>query len=124
MIAAERHNNPGDVSLPIKGWHGGGRIVGVQGQPGYAEFPTMHVGFEAFKQRIRAYVERGDNTIRKISRIPYATDPKWFAAIVKLSGVGADEVLNTSAELALVCAAIIKQESGKSLAQLGLSLED
>ncbi len=120
-IAAIRYNNPGDVSLPIEGWHGGGEIVGVRGQPGYARFPTMAIGFEAFKQRLRTYIERGWNTINRMGP-HYATDPKWAAGVARFSGLHPDHVINGSADLTALACGIIRQETGKTLAQLGLNL--
>lgn len=121
-IAAIRHNNPGNVSLPIQGWHGGGRIVGLQGQPGYAEFPTMEIGFEAFKQRLRTYIERGWNTIDKIGR-HYAADPHWPKAVAKLSGLHETYVIGPH-DLVALARGIIKQETGMSLEELGLHIGD
>jgi hypothetical protein len=121
-IAAMRHNNPGDVSLPIKGWNGPGKIVGVEGQAGYAEFPTMQIGFEAFQQRIRSYIDEGRATIALIGKV-YATDPHWPRAVSEIAGIGLNVKLNpaNASQMATVAAAIIRQETGKTLAQLGIS---
>lgn len=120
-IAAMRHNNPGDVSLPIKGWAGPGKIVGVEGQAGYAEFPTMQIGFEAFQQRVRSYIDEGRTTIALIGKV-YATDPHWPRAVSEIAGIGLNVKLNpnNAAQMATVAAAIIRQETGKTLAQLGI----
>lgn len=121
-LAALRHNNPGDVSLPIKGWHGGGKIVGVQGQPGYAEFPTMEIGFEAFKQRLRSYIlDKGYKTIALMAP-HYAQDPHWRIVVGKFSGLGLDEQLDPANgdQMMKLAKGIIRQETGKTLQQLGL----
>jgi hypothetical protein len=120
-LAALRHNNPGDVSLPIKGWTGPGKIVGVEGQPGYAEFPTMEIGFQAFQQRIRSYIEEGRTTIALIGKV-YATDPHWPAAVAKISGIPLSAHLNPAdaEQMSALAAAIIRQETGKTLKQLGI----
>lgn len=122
-IAAIRHNNPGDVSLPIQGWHGGGKIVGVQGQPGYADFPTMQIGFEAFKQRLRTYIGRGWNTIALMAP-HYATDPNWRNGVAKFSGLKLTDKLNAANgdQLAKLASGIIKQETGHSLDFFGLEI--
>lgn len=119
VIAAKRYNNPGDVSLPIKGWHGGGKIVGIKGQPGYGQFPSMEIGFEAFKQRLRTYIERGWNSINKMAP-HYAEDPKWAKGVAKNSGLHPDHVIAGSDDLAHLAAGIIKQETGLTLAELGI----
>lgn len=118
-IAAIRYNNPGDVSLPISGWTGGGKIVGIPGQVGYAEFPSMAIGFAAFEQRLRSYIARGRDTIRKIGEV-YATDPHWGLAVAELAGIGIDVRLSASAsgQMSSLASAIIKQETGMTLAQL------
>ncbi len=86
------------MSLPIKGWAGGGKIVGLRGQPGYAQFPTMAIGFEAFKQRLRTYIDRGWNTIDKIG-VHYATDPNWPKGVALNSGLARDHII-TNRDLA------------------------
>lgn len=120
-IAAIRYRNPGDVSLPIKGWTGPGRIVGLPGQSGYAEFPTMQIGFEAFQQRIRAYIQEGRTTIRRIGAV-YAADPQWPKDVAELSGIPIGAVLdaNDQEQMVALAAAIIKQETGQTLASLGI----
>lgn len=119
-IAAIRHNNPGDVSLPIKGWTGVGKIVGVEGQPGYAEFPTMQIGFEAFQQRLRSYiVDQHRNTIRKIGTV-YAADPHWPAAVASIAKLPEDGVIDpeNATQMEALASAIVKQETGYSFAEL------
>lgn len=120
-ILAVRYNNPGNVSLPISGWSGGGTIVGAPGQVGYASFPTMAIGFQAFIWRLRTYIEAGRNSIRTIGAI-YATDPNWPAAVAGLSGIGIDQKLDpaNAAQMQALATGIIKQETGMSLAQLGI----
>lgn len=120
-IAAVRYNNPGDVSLPISGWTGPGEIVGVQGQPGYARFPTMQIGFEAFQQRLRSYISAGRNTISKIGAV-YATDPRWPRAVAELSGLNEYMTLNPAdtSQMQDLAAGIIRQETGKTLKELGI----
>lgn len=120
-IAAIRFKNPGDVSLPIKGWTGPGHIVGLPGQSGYAEFPTMQIGFEAFQQRIRADIEDGRNTIRKIG-FAYAADPQWPKDVAEIARIpiGAVLDLNDQKQMKALAAAIIKQETGHTLASLGI----
>jgi hypothetical protein len=118
-ILAIRYNNPGDVSLPIKGWTGGGRIVGAPGQVGYAEFPTMAIGYQAFLFRLREYIESGRNTIRKIGAV-YATDPHWPVAVAKLSKLPIGAFLDTrdDKEMEALAAAILLQETGMTIAEL------
>lgn len=120
-IAAIRFNNPGDVSLPIRGWTGPGEIVGLRGQPGYAKFPTMQIGFEAFQQRIRSYIDEGRNTIRRIGAV-YATDPDWPRDVSRLSHIpiGAFLDADDAEQMRELAAAIIRQETGMSLAHLNV----
>lgn len=125
MIAAIRFNNPGDVSLPIRGWSGPGEIVGLRGQPGYAKFPTMQSGFEAFQQRIRSYIEEGRNTIRRIGTV-YAIDPEWSRDISRLSHIpiGAFLDADDSEQMRELAAAIIRQETGMSMAALNIAAKE
>lgn len=119
-IAAIRFRNPGDVSLPIKGWTGGGKIVGVEGQSGYAEFPTMQIGFEAFQQRLRSYIiDQHRDTIRKIGAV-YATDPHWALSVASIAHLPIDGILGPTnkGEIADLAAAIIRQETGMTYAEL------
>lgn len=118
-VAAIRYNNPGDVSLPISGWTGGGKIVGIPGQVGYAEFPTMQVGFEAFQQRLRSYITQGRNTICKIGAV-YATDPHWPVAVAGLAKLPLDAALDpkNTAQMAALASAIVRQETGMTYAEL------
>lgn len=124
-IAAIRHNNPGDVSLPIQGWHGGGKIVGAQGQPGYGDFPTMAIGFEAFKQRLRTYIARGWDTIALMAP-HYATDPNWRNGVARYSSLGLNERLDATNgdQMGELAAGIIRQETGHTLDYFGLSIKD
>jgi hypothetical protein len=95
-IAAFRHNNPGNVSLPIAGWHGGGEIVGIKDQPGYAHFPDMQTGMDAFQHRVNNYIDsRGLSTIADLNSV-YARDQKWGAGVASASGIGLHEPLDTS----------------------------
>lgn len=121
-IAAIRFNNPGDVSLPIAGWDGPGEIVGLRGQPGYARFPTMEIGLQAFKVRLTTYIERGLNTIRKIGPV-YARDPHWPYAVALLSQIPVGAMLDADDDdqMQALAAAIIRQETGLRLADLGIS---
>jgi hypothetical protein len=98
--AGVRHNNPFDVSLPIHGLSdngmGGGKIVGVSGQGGFAEFPTLAIGYAAGQHRIRDYIDvKGYNTIAKMGA-HYATDPNWPHAVSKVAGdIGLNDILDT-----------------------------
>jgi hypothetical protein len=118
MIAAQRYNNPGNISLPITGWTGG-HIVGLPDQPGYAAFPSMDIGYQAFKYRLGLFISGGRNTIRLIGA-RYAADPHWPVAVAALAGLGIDAPLdlNDAAQMDKLAVAIIKQETGMSLAQL------
>lgn len=120
-IPAVRYNNPGDVSLPILGWSGPGKIVGIKGQRGYAEFPSMQVGFEAFQQRIRAYIAEGRTTLQKIGEV-YATDPSWTRSVAEISKISLDLILNpkSATQMTALAAAIIRQETGLTAAELGI----
>lgn len=121
-IAAIRFNNPGDVSLPITGCNTatmGGKIVGVPGQPGYAEFPTMATGYNAFQLRLREFIVSGRNTIRRIGAL-YATDPNWPIEVAKLAGLPIGSVIHADdpEQMTALSAAIIRQETGMTLAEL------
>lgn len=118
-IAAIRYNNPGDVSLPIRGWTGGGKIVGLRGQPGYAQFPSMEIGYQAFLCRLQTYIDEGRNTIRKIGAI-YATDPNWPKDIAQIAGLPIGVTLDPDDEtqMQLLASAIIRQETGMTLITL------
>ena len=119
-IPAIRYNNPGNVSLPITGWTGGGHIVGLPDQPGYAAFPTMQAGYEAFKLRLHLFITmQGRNTIRTIGAL-YAADPHWPMAVSNLSGIGIDTPIDpaNASQMDALAAGIIKQETGMTIAQL------
>jgi len=121
-IAAIRYNNPGNVSLPIQGWNGGGSIVGIAGQSGYASFPDMQTGFAAFQARLTNYIDgRGLNTIGALNGV-YAQDPAWGAGVSNLSGIGINTPLDTSnaSQMSALQSGIIQQETGMSPAQLGI----
>lgn len=118
-IAAIRYNNPGDVSLPIAGWCGAGTIVGLAGQHGYASFPDMGTGYRAFQCRLASYIREGRNTIRKIGMV-YATDHNWAKDVASLSGLPIGAVLdaNDVSQMEPLASAIIRQETGMTLAEL------
>lgn len=119
IIAALRHNNPGNVSLPITGWTGLGRIVGLPDQPGYAEFATMSDGYAAFLLRLSLFIRDGKNTIRTIGAL-YAADPHWPAAVSALSGINLDAVLTESDTpiMQMLAGAIVRQETGLTIQTL------
>lgn len=124
-IAAIRFNNPGNVSLPIKGWTGGGVVVGIQGQPGYAHFPTPDVGFAAMRQQVRNRIEEGLNTVRKIGMSGVYESPptwSWVANVARYSGIGVDEVIDPKnvVDMNALLRGICRQETGLQLAQLGV----
>lgn len=122
MTLAERYNNPGNVSLPIKGWTGGGSIVGASGQSGYASFPDMETGYAALQQRINDYITtKGYTTIRQIGSV-YAEDLNWGNAVARISGIGKDTPLDPSntAQMSALLGGIIRQETGKDATALGL----
>lgn len=104
MPIGNRENNPGNVSLPIKGWTGGGTIIGAPGQPGYASFPDFSTGVAAWSQRLDTYAQRpGGNTIRGLNdTIGYATDPNWKNNVAAGSGLGLDTPLDSSNRGALM----------------------
>lgn len=121
-IAAIRFNNPGNVSLPIQGWTGGGSIVGIRGQPGYASFPDMQTGYAAFTQRLNNYINvKGLNTIATLNPV-YAQDTGWGAGVSAASGIGINSPLDTSNpdQMAALRSGIIQQETGMSPGALGI----
>ena len=120
-IAAIRYNNPGNVSLPIQGWKGGGTIVGLSGQSGYASFPDMQTGYAALQQRVSTYIGRGLTTIDKLNSV-YATDSNWKNGVAAASGIGKNEPLDPTnqAQMSALLNGIIKQETGKSPSALGI----
>ena len=113
--AGIRHNNPFDVSLPIHGWSGGGKIVGLPGQSTYAEFPSLAIGYAAGQQRIKDYIDvKGYDTIAKMGA-HYATDPNWPHTVSRISGeIGINDVLDTknSAQMTRLEHAILTAELG------------
>lgn len=117
---AVRHNNPGNVSLPIKGWKGGGFIVGAPGQSGYASFPNVQTGLAAFNARVTSYIGRGYNTIGSLNSI-YAQDGNWKNNVSRLSGIGINTPLDASnpAQMTQLQDGILKAESGKGLLDWG-----
>lgn len=121
-IPAIRYNNPGDVSLPIEGWSGGGYIVGIHGQPGYAEFPSMAVGFAAMVQRLRSYITYQHRTNITLIGEVYAQDPTWPAKVSLLANIPIHTVLNpaNTRQMTQLAEGIIRQETGKTMAELGL----
>jgi len=121
MALGNRANNPGNVSLPIKGWTGGGAIIGAPGQPGYAQFPDFATGVSAWSVRLDTYAQRpGGDTIRGLNdTIGYATDPNWKNNVSAGSGLGLDTPLDTSNRGALMIG-IAKAEGNYG----GLTLEE
>jgi hypothetical protein len=120
--AWQRYNNPGNVSLPISGWQGGGSIVGIRGQSGYASFPSMAVGLQAFQQRITNYIDgKGYDTIAKMGA-HYAEDPTWGAKVSNFSGIGINDRLDTSnpTQMAALQKGILTQEIGPAGANSAL----
>lgn len=121
-IAALRYNNPGNVSLPISGYSGPGKIVGIAGQSGYASFPTMADGYNAFQARLQSRISEGYDTISSLNTV-YAQDPNWGASVASLSGIPADATLdpNNSAQMSALSSGIVQQETGMSPADLGIN---
>lgn len=121
-IAAIRNNNPGNVSLPIRGYTGPGQIVGIQGQSGYGSFPTMADGLAAQRQQIGNYIDnRGLTTIAALNT-RYAEDPNWKFGVARASGIGVNEPLDTSnaAQMQALQGGIIRQETGMDPSRFGL----
>lgn len=122
-IPAARFNNPGDVSLPIAGWHGGGEIVGIKDQPGYAKFPDLQTGVNAFQHRVTNYIDsRGLNTIGALNSA-YAKDRGWSAGVSAASGIGLNTPLDTSnqEQMRALQKGILSQEIGRENAERVLS---
>ena len=121
-ILAIRYNNPGNVSLPITGYNGGGTIVGAQGQAGYGSFPDMQSGFQAMQTQLGNYIDgKGLNTISALNSL-YATDPNWSAGVSAASGIGVNTPLDTSnsQQMSQLYSGIIQQETGMTPSQLGI----
>ena len=115
-IAAIRYNNPGNVSLPIQGWTGGGNIVGITGQRGYAQFPDMQTGYLAMQQRLTNYIDvKGLSTIADLNT-RYAEDQNWQNAVSRFSGIDRTTSLDTSntAQMNALTYGIIRQETGRN----------
>jgi|SRR5271166_6788889 len=124
-IAAIRYNNPGNVSLPIKGWSGAGFIVGISGQPGYARFPSPDVGFSALRLQLTNRINQGLNSISRIGLSGLYENPptqSWVDNVARYSGLSADETIDPSdnATMLKLQTGICRQETGLSLAQLGV----
>src|SRR5271166_4431379 len=124
-IAAIRYNNPGNVSLPIKGWSGAGFIVGISGQPGYAQFPTPDVGFSALRLQLTNRINQGLNSISRIGLSGLYENPptqSWVDNVARYSGLSADETIDPSdnATMLKLQTGICRQETGLSLAALGV----
>lgn len=117
-IAAFRHNNPFDVSLPIAGWKGGGNIVGINGQSGFGSFPDMDTGYAAGVQRLNSYIsgQSSHGAKRNISELNsvYATDPNWAAGVAKHSGLGPNDELdvNNPEQMSKLQYGVLAQEIG------------
>lgn len=116
-----RNNNPFNVSLPIRGWNGGGNVVGAPGQSGFGSFSDLNTGYAAGVQRINTYIEGGVNgsgpldTIAKMNT-KYATDGNWGRGVSSISGIGLNDKLDTSnsAQMAALQKGILSQEQGAS----------
>lgn len=124
-IAGLRNNNPFDVSLPIAGWNGGGTVVGVQGQPGFGQFPDMATGYQAGVQRLTSYLT-GQNshgakrTIKELNSV-YATDPNWANGVATHSGLDPNAVIdpNNPDQMRQLQYGVLAQELGpKNAAQI------
>jgi hypothetical protein len=79
----------------------------------------MAIGYSAFLLRLQDYIRSGRNTIRLIGAV-YATDPHWPVAVASISGLGIDTPLSPTdaGQMDKLAAAIIRQETGLTLAQL------
>jgi hypothetical protein len=117
-----RNNNPGNMRPGRVPWNG---QLGVDAH-GYLIFDTMEHGVRAMAKQLLAYYQkRGLDTIRKmIGRWAPAggadmnnTDA-YVAAVSRSMGVGPDVLLSpTEVEtMQPLCAAMIHQENGQSLA--------
>lgn len=122
-IAAIRYNNPGNVSLPIKGWTGGGTVVGIKGQSGYASFPDANTGYAAFSHRVDDYITNKGLTTIRLMNTRYAEDPNWGAGVSRNSGIGIDTPLNVSDQnqMEALRGGILRQETGMTARQLGVT---
>jgi hypothetical protein len=129
-VAGIRANNPFDVSLPIKGYSGPGQIIGVRGQPGFAQFPDMQTGYNAGVQRLNTYItgQTKYGTLDSISSLNsvYATDQNWKYGVSKASGIGLNETLdpNNADQMAALQRGVLSQELGASNAKVVLSQVD
>ena len=124
-IAAIRFCNPGNVSLPIKGWTGPGRVVGIHGQRGYAQFPTPDIGFAAMRQQVCNRIVQGYDTINKLGGSGIYENPptqSWIDNVSKYSGIGGGDWLDykNEAQIGALLRGICKQETGLTLAELGV----
>jgi hypothetical protein len=126
-LAALRFNNPGNVSLPIKGYSGPGTVVGISGQPGYASFPTMADGLAAQSARLTSYVDGSTRygartTIASLNSV-YAEDPNWKNNVSKFSGIGVNDQIdpNNQAQMSALQGGIIRQETGKDPSVFGFN---
>lgn len=109
------YNNPGNVSLPIKGYGGPGFIVGAPGQSGYASFPSLAAGISAFNQALTNRILGGHDTLANFN---YAADKNWASSVSKISGIGINETLNpnNSSQMAALQYGIVQQETGNAAA--------
>jgi hypothetical protein len=121
--AAERHNNPGNVSLPIAGYHGPGEVAGISGQPGHGSFPTIQDGINALDARLASRISQGYDTIRKLGMSGIYENPPtmaWVNHVSAMSGIGPDEQL-TPGRMQALRYGIVQQETGGIAAKFGIS---
>jgi hypothetical protein len=123
MTLAKKYNNPGDLSLPIKGYHGPGVCVSVHNdQHGtYGHFPTVADGVAALKCRLSSYIARGYHTIHKMNDV-YAGDKHWAVNVAHLSGIGINDRLDPAnvSQMRDLTYGIVQAETGDA-AYFGLN---
>jgi hypothetical protein len=115
--AGIKHNNPFDVSLPISGWSGGGRVVGLPDQKGFSEFPDLETGYAAGVQRLTSRINQGYDTIAGLNPI-YAQDQNWKNNVAAGSGLGLNEKLdpNNAAQMEQLQRGVLIAEIGANRA--------
>jgi hypothetical protein len=123
MTLAKKYNNPGDLSLPVSGYHGPGICVHVHNDQhgSYGSFPTVEDGVAALQCRLSSYVARGYNSIHKMNHI-YAADHHWSSNVSHLSGIDVDTRLDPTdaSQMRDLIYGIVQAETGDA-AYFGLN---
>lgn len=117
--------NPGNVSLPIPGWSGGGFVDAGGNQAGHGTFSSFDQGIAALNQRLQVFQDRGFMSIQDIGlsgKYEVPATASWGQDVSNFSGLSLTAPLNLNdpVQQALVDFGISAHESQLSTANIAL----